>query len=159
VAKGFAEYRLDNVAGAHLPVRLGRVLRLVPGNRQGADPDRRRAQQRGTRRTLIRVLEAILRLAHPVIPFITEELWQKVAPVAGKTGESISVAPYPRSQARPRSTRKAEAWMARLKAVVDASRNLRGEMNVSPATRLPPMWSATPASCARRRRCCRRWPS
>jgi valyl-tRNA synthetase len=71
-----------------------------------------------------------------VIPFITEELWQVVRTVAGKEGDSISVAPYPQTNAAA-IDEQAEAYVAKLKSIVDACRNLRGEMNVSPSTRLP----------------------
>ncbi|MDR0702134.1 MAG: class I tRNA ligase family protein, partial [Azoarcus sp.] len=91
----------------------------------------------GTRGTLVRTLEAVLRLAHPLIPFITEELWQRVAPLAGrKTQETIMLASYP--EADPgKIDEAAEAQMEALKTHVSACRNLRGEMGVSPAARTP----------------------
>ena len=79
----------------------------------------------------------MLRLAHPLIPFITEALWQKVAPVAGlKKVAYVGQAAYPQSQPG-KIDPDAEAHVARLKTLVEACRNLRGEMKVSPATRLP----------------------
>ena len=144
VAKGFAEYRLDNVANTVYDfvwnefcdwyLEIAKVQIQTGMNLQ--DRQAGLAQARATRRTLIRTLECILRLAHPIIPFITEALWQTVAPVAGLGGESVSIARYPEAQPK-KIDEAAIAHVARLKALVDACRQLRGEMNVSPATRLP----------------------
>ena len=138
VEQGFADYRLDNVAGAIYTfvwdeycdwyIEIAKV-QILQGDA---------AAQRATRRTLIRVLETVLRLLHPITPFITAELWERVAPVAGRkaAGQSIVTAAYPKAQLE-RVDPKADAWVTQLKAVVGQCRNLRSEMNLSPGERVP----------------------
>ncbi len=94
------------------------------------------ALQRGTRRTLVRVLEAALRLLHPFMPFITEELWQRIAPLAGKAGDTIMLAPWPVADAG-KVDAEATAAIEWLQAVMLAVRNIRGEMNIPPGKALP----------------------
>jgi len=99
------------------------------------DEDASPAAKRGTRRTLIRVLEASLRLLHPFMPFITEEVWQTVAPLAGKTGDTIMLQPYPQADAGA-VDKAANADIEWLKGVIVGVRTIRGEMNIPPGKAL-----------------------
>ncbi|MDC0127704.1 valine--tRNA ligase [Methylophilaceae bacterium] len=94
------------------------------------------SQQRATRRTLISILEMILRMSHPVMPFITEEIWQTIAPMAKKEGASIMTQPYPVFRENKIDEASIE-WMEVLKKMVVQCRSLRGEMGVSPAEKIP----------------------
>ena len=99
------------------------------------DDDASHEAKRGTRQTLIRVLEIWLRMLHPMMPFITEEIWQSVGPLAGKLGPTIMLQPYPEPNEHDIDLRANEdiEW---LKVVIEGVRNIRGEMNIPPGKEL-----------------------
>jgi len=140
VAQGFADYRLDNVANAIYAFIWDEYcdwyLEIAKVQIAGGSA----AQQRATRRTLIRTLETVLRLLHPVAPFITAELWDTVAVVAGRkaagSADTIVGAAYPQAQLE-KVDPAADAWVARLKTVVAECRRLRSEMSLNPGERVP----------------------
>ena len=137
VTQHFADYRFDLLARAIYEFIWDEFcdwyLELAKVQMQSGTVE----QARATRRTLLRVLETVLRLAHPLIPFITEELWQTIAPLAGrKTHDSIMLAAYPNAQPE-KIDEASEAKVKQLKELAYACRNLRGEMNISPAQKVP----------------------
>lgn len=144
VEQGFTDFRLDNVANAIYQFVWDEYcdwyIEIAKAQLNAAKASGNEAAARATRRTLIRVLETVLRLLHPITPFITEELWQVVAPVAGRkqagSDDSLVTAAYPRPDLG-RVCPESDAWVAKLKAIVGTTRNLRSEMNLSPAERMP----------------------
>jgi valyl-tRNA synthetase len=94
------------------------------------------AAKRGTRQTLVQTLETLLRLAHPFMPFITEEIWQKVAPLAGASGETIMLAPYPVADADADDP-AAVAEIQWVQQFILGVRRIKGEMNIPPGKSLP----------------------
>ena len=140
IATGIETYRFDLAARALYEFVWDEFcvwyVELAKVQLASADASGDAAAARGTRSVLVRELEATLRLAHPFIPFITEELWQPVAPLAGKRGETITLQPFPKASF-DRVDAAADARMRTLKELVAACRALRGEMKLSPAARPP----------------------
>ena len=136
--EAFAGYRFDMAATALYEFTWYEFcdwyLELSKPVLQGDDE----AAAAATRRTLLTVLETLLRALHPIMPFITEEIWQRVAPVAGVAGETIMTARWPDARALPADADAVQDvnWM---KGIILGIRQIRGEMDISPARRLSPL--------------------
>jgi valyl-tRNA synthetase len=138
IAEAFANYRFDLASQALYEFVWNEYCDWYLELSKPALGDERSspALKLGTRRTLIRVLESILRLAHPLMPFISEEIWQRVAPLAGQSGDTIMNQAYPESD-QAQVDPAAEADINWLQAVIEAIRNIRGEMNIPPGKKIP----------------------
>ncbi|ADJ28777.1 valine--tRNA ligase [Nitrosococcus watsonii] len=138
VIEGIENYRFDRAAQAIYDFTWNEYcdwyLELSkPVLNNPASPE---AAKRGTRHTLLHVLEALLRLAHPIIPFITEEIWQQVGPLAGCPGKTIMLQPYPRPET-DKIDEKAVAEIEWVIAFVTGVRSIRSQMNIAPGKPIP----------------------
>ncbi len=138
VERALAEYRFDYAANALYEFTWYEycdwyleLTKPVLQSESAAAPARRSA-----RRTLAEILEALQRALHPIMPFITEEIWQRAAPLAGRSGETVMLAPYPRPGEFP-ADEPSEREVGWIQAFVLAVRQIRGEMNISPSRRIP----------------------
>ncbi|MGB5622174.1 MAG: valine--tRNA ligase [Gammaproteobacteria bacterium] len=147
VDEAFADYRLDLAARALYDFTWNEFcdwyLELSKPILQSDESSE--AERRATRRTLVEVLEALLRLMHPIMPFITEEIWRRVAPLAGVSGETIMRQAYPEAGAWPED-QAAERELDWIKGFVLGIRQVRGEMNISPGRALPVVLQEASAS-------------
>ena len=150
VTTAYEDYRLDNAANAIYSFVWNQYcdwyVELSKVQLRGSE-----TEQRATRHTLVTVLEAVLRLAHPIIPFITEELWQKVSVTAGvrKSDEDafLMLQTYPTFDAT-KVDADAVARMTTIQAQIDSIRNLRSEMKLPPSQKMPLLISGAEAECA-----------
>ena len=150
VTTAYEDYRLDNAANAIYSFVWNQYcdwyVELSKVQLRGSE-----TEQRATRHTLVTVLEAVLRLAHPIIPFITEELWQKVSVTAGvrKSDEDafLMLQTYPTFDAT-KVDADAVARMTTIQAQSDSIRNLRSEMKLPPSQKMPLLISGPEAECA-----------
>ena len=141
VAKHFESYRFDLAANTLYEFTWNEYcdwyLELAKPILNG---DSNVAAKRGTRRTLVRVLEALLRLLHPIIPFITEEAWQAVAPLAGKETKTIMLEAYPQAD-HHKIDENAVAELNWVKQFIIGVRKIRSEMDIAPSKALPVLLS------------------
>jgi valyl-tRNA synthetase len=138
VEKSLAEYRFDHAAAALYQFTWYEFcdwyLELTKPVLQSESSSP--AARAGTRRTLLEIVEALQRALHPIMPFITEEVWQRVAPLAGRSGPTVMLAPYPRADDFPRDE-ASEHEVSWLQSFILAVRQIRGEMNIAPSRRIP----------------------